>query len=143
MSSTLNKVILIGNVGRDPEIRSTQEGKEIATFSLATSESWKNKVSGEKKEKTEWHKVVVFVPQIVTFIKSYMHKGAKVYIEGSLQTRKWLDHANTEKYVTEVLLQSYSSTLMLLDGKGGSGEKEGTGGSGYEGVEIEEDHIPF
>ncbi len=124
MVGTLNKVILIGNVGKDPEIRLTQDGKEIVSFPLATSETWKDKNTGEKKEKTEWHKVVVFVPQIVDIVKRYVKKGNKIYIEGSLQTRRWLDQSNTEKYITEVLLQSYNSILMLLENKGGYGGSE-------------------
>ncbi|CAL7962437.1 Single-stranded DNA-binding protein [Alphaproteobacteria bacterium] len=115
MVGTLNKVVLIGNVGKDPEIRLTQEGKEIASFPLATSDAWKDKTSGERKEKTEWHKIVVFVPQIVEIAKNYVRKGSKLYIEGSLQTRRWLDQSNVEKYITEILLQSYNSVLMLLD----------------------------
>jgi single-strand DNA-binding protein len=116
MAGTLNKVILIGNVGRDPEFRNTQEGKEIASFSLATSDSWRDK-NGERRERTEWHKVVVFIPQLVDIVKRFVHKGSKIYIEGSLQTRRWLDQASVEKYVTEVLLQSYNNMLILLDSK--------------------------
>lgn len=132
MVGTLNKVILIGNVGKDPEIRVTQEGKEIASFSLATSESWKDKVTGERKEKTEWHKVVVFVPQLVDIIKRFLKKGGKVYVEGSLQTRRWMDQGSVEKYVTEVLLQSFNSVLMLLDSRGSqSAEHGGDSASAY------------
>ena len=121
MAGTLNKVTLIGNVGKDPEIRSTQDGKEIACFSIATSDVWRDKSSGEKRERTEWHKIVVFVPQLVTLVRNYIHKGSKIYIEGALQTRKWMDQSNIEKYTTEIVLQSYNSSLILLDSKGGEG----------------------
>jgi single-strand DNA-binding protein len=114
MSGSLNKVTLIGNLGKDPEIRSTNDGKEIANFSLATSESWKDKATGEKKDKTEWHRIVCFNEGLVKVIKEYVKKGTKIYIEGQLQTRKWLDNANQEKYTTEVVLQGYNAHLVLL-----------------------------
>lgn len=117
MASSLNKVVLIGNLGADPEIRSTTNGKEIASFSIATSESWKDKASGEKKEKTEWHRVVVFNEGLVTVIKNYAKKGTKVYIEGSLQTRKWVDNAGQEKFTTEVVLQNFNGQFLLLDSR--------------------------
>lgn len=117
MASSLNKVTLIGNLGKDPEIRSTNDGKEIASFSIATTEKWKDKNSGESKEKTEWHRIVVFNENLVRVIKSYVKKGAKIYIEGSLQTRKWIDNAGQERYTTEVVLQGFNSTLILLDNK--------------------------
>lgn len=118
MPGSLNKVVLIGNLGRDPEIRNTSDGKEIANFSIATSESWRDKVTGEKKEKTEWHRIVVFSEGLVKIIKNYVKKGSKIYIEGQLQTRKWNDDNNQEKYTTEIVLQGYNSTLILLDAKG-------------------------
>ena len=114
MSGSLNKVILIGNLGNDPEIRNTNDGREIANFSLATGESWKDKVTGEKKEKTEWHRIVCFNEGLVKVIKEYVKKGTKLYIEGQLQTRKWLDNANQEKYTTEIVLQGYNANLILL-----------------------------
>jgi len=114
MSGSLNKVILIGNLGNDPEIRSTNDGREIANFSLATGESWKDKVTGEKKEKTEWHRIVCFNEGLIKVIKEYVKKGTKLYIEGQLQTRKWLDNANQEKYTTEIVLQGYNANLILL-----------------------------
>jgi single-strand DNA-binding protein len=117
MAISLNKVTLIGHVGNLPEIRSTSEGKEIANFSLATSESWKDKISGEKKEKTEWHKIVVFSEGLVSIVKNYVKKGSKIYIEGSLHTRKWVDNNNIEKYTTEIILQNYNSNMILLDNK--------------------------
>lgn len=119
MAGSLNKVTLIGNLGKDPEIRSTNDGKEIATFSVATTESWRDRASGEKKERTEWHRVVVFNDGLVNVIKNYVKKGSKLYIEGALQTRKWVDNAGIEKYSTEVILQNFNSTLIMLDNKGG------------------------
>lgn len=120
MAGSLNKVTLIGNLGSDPIIRNTNEGKEIASFSIATSESWKDKVTGERKDKTEWHRVVVFSEGLVRVIKSYVKKGSKIYIEGQLQTRKWTDNDNQERYTTEVVLQNFNSSLILLDSKGES-----------------------
>lgn len=121
MASSLNKVVLIGNLGRDPEFRSTNNGKEIATFTMATSDSWKDRLTGEKKEKTEWHRVVVFNEGLVKVIKNYLKKGNKIYLEGSLQTRKWVDNAGQEKYSTEIILQNFNANLILLDSKS-SGE---------------------
>lgn len=118
MAGSLNKVTLIGNVGSDPVIRNTNDGKEIASLSVATSESWKDKVTGEKKDKTEWHRVTVFSEGLVRVIKNYVKKGNKLYIEGQLQTRKWTDSENQERYTTEVILQNFNSTLILLDSKG-------------------------
>lgn len=114
---TINKVILVGNIGNDPEIRSTSDGREIANFSLATSESWKDKNTGERKSKAEWHKVSVFSQGLVGIIKNYVKKGTKVYLEGQLQTRKWTDNAGVEKYTTEIVLQNFNSTLSILDSK--------------------------
>jgi single-strand DNA-binding protein len=111
---SINKVILVGNVGQEPEIRNTQDGREIASFSIATTESWKDKNSGEKKEKTEWHRIVIFSPNLVSVVKLYVKKGSKLYIEGAIQTRKWKDNAGVEKYTTEVVLQQYNSTLQIL-----------------------------
>lgn len=115
--ASVNKVILIGNVGKDPEIRSTQDGKEIANLSIATSESWKDKATGEKREKTEWHRVVIFSEALTGVVKNYVKKGSKIYIEGSLATRKWTDKDGAEKYSTEVVLQGFNAKLMLLDSK--------------------------
>ncbi|MFK7968617.1 MAG: single-stranded DNA-binding protein [Rickettsiaceae bacterium] len=120
MAGSLNKVTLIGNLGKDPEIRSTSDGREIANFSIATSESWKDKITGEKKEKTEWHRIVVFKEGLVGVVKNYVKKGSKLYIEGQLQTRKWVDNAGQEKYTTEVALQGFNTSLILLDSKSGS-----------------------
>ncbi len=113
--------MLIGNLGRDPEIRATQDGREIANLAIATSESWKDKNTGERREKTEWHRVVIFNEGLVNVVKNYLHKGSKVYIEGALQTRKWVDKDGHERYSTEVVLQGWGGTLIMLDSKGGSG----------------------
>ena len=120
MAGSVNKVIIIGNVGKDPEIRSTQDGREIASLTVATSDNWKEKNTGERKEKTEWHKVLVFSSGLVGVIKQYVKKGSKVYIEGALQTRKWQDQSGVDRYTTEVVLQAYGGTLTLLDSRGSS-----------------------
>ena len=118
MAGSLNKVTLIGNVGKEPEIRSLNDGRELANFSLATTESWKDKMTGDRKDKTEWHRIVCFNDGLVRVIKNYVKKGTKLYIEGQLQTRKWVDNENQEKYTTEIVLQNFNSTLILLDSKG-------------------------
>lgn len=120
----VNKVIILGNLGRDPEIRSTQGGTRVATLSLATSESWRDKTSGERKEKTEWHRVVIFNDGLVDVVEKYLRKGSKVYVEGKLQTRKWTDKDGAEKYSTEVVLGPFNSTLVLLDSKGGGRDED-------------------
>ncbi|MGL9725444.1 MAG: single-stranded DNA-binding protein [Wolbachia sp.] len=114
---TINKVILIGNLGRDPEIRAMQNGKEMASFSIATSESWTDKFSGVRSEKTEWHNIVVFSEGLVKIVKDFARKGSKIYIEGSLKTRKWADQNDNERYTTEVVLQNFNSILTLLDSR--------------------------
>ena len=114
MAGSLNKVTLIGNIGKDPEVRVTQEGKEIVTFPVATTETWRDKNTGERREKTEWHRVVVFIPALVNIVKNYVTKGNKLYIEGSLQTREWNDQSGIKKYTTEVVLQTYNSSIILL-----------------------------
>lgn len=121
MAGSVNKVILVGNLGKDPEIRRTQDGRPIANLSIATSETWRDKNTGERKEKTEWHRVVVFNEGLCKVVEQYLKKGAKVYIEGALQTRKWTDQSGVEKYSTEVVLQGFNSTLTMLDGRGGGG----------------------
>lgn len=124
MAGSINKVIIVGNLGKDPEIRLTQNsGTEVATLSVATSDTWKDKTTGEKREKTEWHKVVVFVPQLVQIVKNYARKGSKIYVEGSLQTRKWLSQDNVERYVTEIAVQAYNSNITLLDGQSDGANK--------------------
>lgn len=119
MAGSVNKVILVGNMGADPEIRRTQDGKPIANLRLATSESWRDKATGERKEKTEWHRVVVFSEPLCKVIEQYVKKGSKLYIEGALQTRKWTDQQGVEKYSTEVVLQGFNGVLTMLDGKAG------------------------
>jgi single-strand DNA-binding protein len=121
MAGSVNKVILVGNLGKDPEIRRTQDGRPIANLSIATSETWRDKATGERKEKTEWHRVVIFNEGLCKVAEQYLKKGAKVYIEGQLQTRKWTDQSGAEKYSTEVVLQGFNSTLTMLDGRGGGG----------------------
>ncbi len=121
MAGSVNKVILVGNLGKDPEIRRTQDGRPIANLSVATSETWRDKNTGERKEKTEWHRVVVFNEGLCKVIEQYLKKGAKVYLEGALQTRKWTDKDGHDKYSTEVVLQGFNSTLTMLDGRGGGG----------------------
>ena len=133
MAGSVNKVILVGNVGKDPEIRRTQDGRPIANLSIATSESWRDKATGEKKEKTEWHRVVIFSEPLCKVVEQYVKKGAKLYIEGALQTRKWTDQSGVEKYSTEVVLQGFNGSLTMLDGAGGnrgasSGMQESGGG---------------
>ena len=125
MAGSVNKVILVGNLGRDPEIRSTQDGTRIANLSVATSESWRDKASGERKERTEWHRVVIFNDKLVEIVEKYLKKGAKVYLEGALQTRKWTDNSGQERYSTEVVLQRYRGELTMLDGRSGGGDSSG------------------
>ena len=162
MAGSINKVILIGNLGKAPEIRATQDGREIANLALATSESWTDKNSGEKRERTEWHRVVIFNPGLVTLAKKYLHKGSKIYVEGQLQTRKWTDNAGAEKYTTEVVLQGFNGVITFLDSKPGSGDGASYGGNSgssagdssyggaqdsgsanYDAVEGLDDEIPF
>jgi len=139
MAGSVNKVILVGNLGRDPEIRSTQDGTRIANLNLATSESWRDRTSGERKERTEWHRVVIFNERLVEIAEKYLKKGSKIYVEGALQTRKWTDQQNQERYSTEVVLQRFRGELTMLDGArggagGGAGEgnyEEGYGAGGY------------
>jgi len=114
----VNKVILVGNVGKDPEIRTMSNGSDIATFSLATTDVWKDKNTHERKEKTEWHRIVVYSPGLASIVKTYVKKGTKLYIEGSLQTRKWVGDDGIERYTTEIVLQGFNSTLQMLDTKG-------------------------
>ena len=121
MAGSVNKVILIGNLGADPEIRRTQDGRPIANLRIATSESWRDKATGERKEKTEWHRVVIFSEGLAKVAEQYLKKGSKVYLEGALQTRKWTDQSGVEKYSTEVVLQGFNSTLTMLDGRSGGG----------------------
>jgi single-strand DNA-binding protein len=147
--ASVNKVILLGNVGKDPEIRSTADGKKIANFSVATSEEWKDKATGERKERTEWHRVCVFNDGLVGVIEKYVKKGTKVYIEGALQTRKWTDKDGAEKYSTEVILSGFNGQMVLCGGGGGSGASahQEAKQDGYApqatGAAITKDEIPF
>ncbi len=131
MAGSVNKVILIGNLGADPEIRRTQDGRPVANLRLATSESWRDKATGERKEKTEWHRVVIFNENLCKVAEQYLKKGSKVYIEGQLQTRKWQDQSGQDKYSTEVVLQNFRGELTLLDRPGGSGAGSGGGGGDF------------
>jgi single-strand DNA-binding protein len=133
MAGSVNKVILVGNLGKDPEVRHTQDGKPIVNLSLATSETWRDKSSGERKEKTEWHRVVIFNEGIAKVAEQYLKKGSTIYVEGQLQTRKWTDKDGVEKYSTEVVLQNYGGTLTMLGGKPGSGDSAGGYGSNDDG----------
>lgn len=130
MAGSVNKVILIGNLGADPEIRRTQDGRPIANLRLATSESWKDKTSGERREKTEWHRVVIFNENLCRIAEQYLKKGSKVFIEGALQTRKWQDQSGQDRYSTEVVLQGFRGELTLLDRAGGSGAGGGDDAGG-------------
>jgi single-strand DNA-binding protein len=135
MAGSLNKVTLIGNLGRDPEVRSTQDGMKIVNLSIATSESWKDRNSGERRERTEWHRVVIFNENLGRVAEQFLRKGSKVYLEGALQTRKWTDQGGQEKYTTEIVLQRYRGELTMLDGRGeggGGGASDGGYGGGQQ-----------
>lgn len=126
MAASLNKVLLIGNLGADPEVRRMQDGKAVVNLRIATSESWRDKSSGERREKTEWHKVVIFNENLAKVAENYLKKGSKVYLEGQIQTRKYTDKDNIERYSTEIVLQNFNGTLVMLDGRGGgSGDAPG------------------
>ena len=160
MAGSVNKVILVGNVGRDPEVRTSQDGSKIVNLSIATSETWKDRSSGERKEKTEWHRVVIFNPNLADVAERFLRKGSSVYVEGALQTRKWTDQSGAEKYSTEVVIGKFKGELTLLGGRGdsdssnqgggnsggyGGGQRSGGSGVGY-GLEPPDDidyFIPF
>ena len=125
MAGSVNKVILVGNLGRDPEVRHTQDGNPIVNLSIATSETWKDRNSGERRERTEWHRVVIFNERLGEVAQQYLRKGAKVYLEGQLQTRKWTDQSGVEKYTTEVVLQRFRGELQMLDSRGAGGADRG------------------
>lgn len=134
MAGSVNKVILIGNLGRDPEIRSFQNGGKVANLRIATSETWKDRTTGERREKTEWHTVAIFTEGLVNVVERYLKKGAKVYIEGQLETRKWQDQSGQDRYSTEIVLRGLGGTLTMLDGRGEGGAGGGGGqGGGYGG----------
>ncbi|MEO1015599.1 MAG: single-stranded DNA-binding protein [Pseudomonadota bacterium] len=156
MAGSVNKVILVGNLGADPEVRQTQDGRPIVNLRLATSENWKDRNTGERRERTEWHRVVIFSEGLARVAEQYLRKGSKVYIEGQLQTRKWQDQSGQDRYTTEVVLQGFNSTLTMLDGRrdgggggfgsggddfggGGGGSSSGGGGKSFE----LDDDIPF
>ncbi len=162
MAGSVNKVILIGNLGRDPEIRTFGNGGKVCNLRIATSETWRDKTSGERKEKTEWHSVAIFNEGLVRIAEQYLKKGSKVYLEGQLQTRKWQDQSGADRYSTEVVLQGFNGTLTMLDGRGEGGGSGGGGGSyggggddrsggggggtsggGYGGPSDMDDEIPF
>lgn len=155
MAGSVNKVILVGNLGRDPEIRTTQDGTKVGNLSLATSENWRDRATGERRERTEWHRVVVFNERLVDVCEKYLRKGSKIYVEGQLQTRKWTDQSGQDRYTTEVVLQRFRGELTMLDsrgeggafggesaGAGASGGGQGFGGAPGGGDELE-DEIPF
>ncbi|HEY9236972.1 MULTISPECIES: single-stranded DNA-binding protein [Phenylobacterium] len=136
MAGSVNKVILVGNLGADPEIRSLNSGDRVANLRIATSETWRDRATGERKEKTEWHRVVIFNDNLVKVAEQYLRKGSKVYIEGSLQTRKWTDQSGQEKFSTEIVLQKFRGELTMLDGRSegaGGGGDYGGGSGGYGG----------
>jgi single-strand DNA-binding protein len=148
MAGSVNKVILVGNLGKDPEVRRMTSGDPVVNLSIATSESWRDKASGEKKEKTEWHRVVIFNKNLADVAEKYLKKGAKVYVEGQLQTRKWTDKDGAEKYSTEVVLQNFRGELTMLDGRNGGGEGGGGGRGASEAPasfqrDEMDDEIPF
>ncbi len=145
MAGSVNKVILVGNLGKDPEVRRMTSGEPVVNLSIATSESWKDKSSGERKEKTEWHRVVIFNKNLADVAEKYLRKGAKVYIEGSLQTRKWTDKDGAEKYSTEIVLQNFRGELTMLDGKSDGGGRSGGASESPASFQRDEmdDEIPF
>ena len=144
MSASVNKVILIGNLGRDPEVRTFQNGGKVCNLNIATSETWKDKASGERREKTEWHTVAIFQEGLVRIAEQYLKKGSKVYLEGKLQTRKWQDQSGADRYSTEVVLQGFDGVLTLLDGKpSGDENKQPQGGYGSGGTPMDDSEIPF
>lgn len=153
MSGSVNKAIMVGNLGKDPEIRRTQDGRPIANLSIATSETWRDKATGERKEAVQWHRVVIFNEGLAKVAEQYLKKGSKVYIEGAIKTRKWTDQGGVEKYVTEIVLQAFESKLVLLDRAGGvppadehsyegrESSSAGTGGGGRN--DDMDDDVPF
>ena len=148
MAGSVNKVILVGNLGKDPEVRRMTSGEPVVNLSVATSETWKDKSSGERKEKTEWHRVVIFNENLAKVAEQYLKKGAKVYLEGALQTRKWTDKDGAEKYSTEIVLNRFNGTMVMLDGRSGGGGG-GDGGRGTNETPANfhrdemDDEIPF
>ena len=132
MAGSVNKVILVGNLGKDPEVRNTQDGTKIVNLTLATSETWNDRASGERKERTEWHRVVIFNDRVAEVAERFLKKGAKIYVEGSLQTRKWTDQSGQERYTTEVMIGRFNGQLTMLDTRSGGGGESGSYGGGSE-----------
>lgn len=151
MAGSVNKVMILGNVGRDPEIRTSQDGSKFASLAIATSDAWKDKITGEKKERTEWHRVVIFNPQLAEIVEQYVSKGSKIYVEGQLQTRKWQDNAGIERYTTEVVVSRFKGELALLDRRSGVRQDDMPDDSGMTGQSQQsqisdseiDDEIPF
>lgn len=155
MAGSINKVILVGNLGADPKVSNTSNGAKIVNLNIATSDTWKDKATGERKDRTEWHRVVIFNPQLADIAEKYLRKGSKVYLEGQLQTRKWEDNTGAERYSTEVVLQNFSGTLVLLDSRGdgapagGNDVFSGSASSGWDASSAAapsadlDDDIPF
>lgn len=153
MAGSINKVILVGNLGQDPRVSNTQSGTKIVSFSVATSESWKDKASGERRDRTEWHNVVIFSPGLAETAERFLRKGSKVYLEGQLQTRSWDDQNGQKRYTTEVVLQNFNSTLVMLDGRGNDSSSMGgdvfdASSSGWDNspssdASVTDDDIPF
>jgi single-strand DNA-binding protein len=144
MSGSVNKVIIVGNLGRDPEVRTFQNGSKVCNLRIATSETWKDKDSGAKKERTEWHSVAIFNEPVAKIAEQYLRKGSKVYIEGQLETRKWQDQAGQDRYSTEIVLRPYRGELTLLDGPSGERREEPPAGSGRKPFDdLEDTEIPF
>ena len=133
MAGSVNKVILVGNLGRDPEVRSFQNGGRVANFTMATSENWKDRQSGERRERTEWHRIAIYSEPLIGVVERFLKKGSKVYVEGQLETRKWTDQQGQERYTTEIALRPYRSELTMLDGRGDGGGGGGGGGDPYRG----------
>lgn len=143
MAGSVNKVILIGNLGRDPEVRNFPNGGKVCNLRIATSENWKDRNTGERRERTEWHSVAIFSEPLVRVAEQYLRKGSKIYIEGQLETRKWQDQSGADRYTTEVVLRPYTSTLTMLDGRGeGGGSGGGASGGGYGGPSVGYDDGP-
>lgn len=150
MSGSVNKCIIVGNLGRDPEVRTFQNGGKVCNLRIATSETWKDKATGERKERTEWHSVAIMSEALVRIAEQYLRKGSKVYIEGKLQTRKWQDQSGQDRYSTEVVVSGYDGTLTMLDGRSEGGGQSGGYDSGYSapgpsggGSGFDDDEIPF
>ena len=154
MAGSINKVILVGNLGQDPRVSNTQSGAKVVSFSLATTDTWRDKVSGERKDRTEWHRIVIFSTGLADTAERYLRKGSKVYLEGSLQTREWDDLNGQKRYTTEVVLQNFTSTLVMLDGRGdgapaGAGDiYDSSAASGWDntpaaGTDVVDDDVPF